>query len=176
MEQVAAENNWISDLMRSQCRTYLRAVPPEGYGSCSIYVLILLHVDSSAPGWALSAESQLLSWEVVARPRWQLRENLQGTYGMAVRFFCHGQEEKGVISWNQVLWTLSYEAKFCALQDKKTWEILGSYKKGRWTSTWDGHFPRYRICRDLIIGVENVVTIHGISWHGLPGVGNCLWM
>ena len=26
------------------------------------------------------------------------RENLQGTYGMAVRFFCHGQEEKGVIS------------------------------------------------------------------------------
>lgn len=64
---------------------------------------------------------------------------------------------------------------FVALQER-TWEILGSYKKGRWASTWDGHFPRYRICRDLIIGVENVVTVHGISWHGLPGVGNCLWM
>lgn len=64
---------------------------------------------------------------------------------------------------------------FVALQEK-TWEILGSYMKGRWASTWDGHFPRYRICRDSIIGVENVVTVGGISWHGLPGVGNCLWM
>lgn len=80
----------------------------------------------------------------------------------------------------------SPEAKFCglyllkpsfvALEEKKTWEILGSYKKGRRASTWDGHFPRYRICRGLIIGVENVVTAHGVSWHGLPGVVNCLWM
>ena len=67
----------------------------------------------------------------------------------------------------------SPEAKFCglyllkpsfvALEEKKTWEILGSYKKGRRASTWDGHFPRYRICRGLITGVENVVTAHGVS-------------
>ncbi|KAI4537929.1 hypothetical protein MG293_011332 [Ovis ammon polii] len=45
----------------------------------------------------------------------------------------------------------SPEAKFCglyllkpsfvALQEKTTWEILGSYKNGRRASSWDGHFP-----------------------------------
>lgn len=160
MEQVATENNWISALMRSQCRTHLGAAPPAGYGSCSICTSTLLHVDSSA-----KEECSQLSHSCCS--------------GMVTAGRIHpGHRQQGyeiLLPWPRGKGCHLLTPSFVALQEK-TWEILGSYKKGRWASTWDGHFPRYRICRDLIIGVEDVVTVCGISWHGLPGVGDCLWI